>query len=69
MSTTLVNALLKEKSGQILLAEIYSNENEYLIKYFINGNFQNQETFTDKNIQYVEDAAQNWIDGIKVLNG
>lgn len=69
MSSNLVNAFLQEKSGQILLAEVYSEKDGYIVKYYINGNFQNQESFHNKNIRHVEEAAQNWISNIKVLNG
>lgn len=64
-----VNQLLGEKGGQTLRAEIYSDVDGYSIKYFINGNLQTTESFPDKSIHFVEDAAENWISGIKVLNG
>ena len=64
-----VNQLLGEKGGQTLRAEIYSDVDGYNIKYFINGNLQTTESFPDKSIHFVEEAAENWISGIKVLNG
>ena len=64
-----INQFLGEKGGQTLRAEIYSNVDGYHIKYFINGNLQSTESFSDKPIRVVEDAAENWISGIKVLNG
>lgn len=64
-----VNEFLGEKAGQKLLAEIYSGDDGYNIKFWINGNLIKTENFSGKSIHYVEDAAENWISGIKVLNG
>jgi hypothetical protein len=64
-----VNQFLGEKSGQTLRAEIYSDVDGYSVKYFVNDNLQSTEQFAGKSIHFVEDAAQNWIDGIKILNG
>lgn len=64
-----VNEFLGEKAGQKLLAEIYSDTNGYNIKFWVNGNLVKTESFDGKSIHYVEDAAENWISGIKVLNG
>lgn len=67
----LVNQFLGEKDGQNLRAEIYSSANTqgYTIRYHINGNFIKEETINGHSIHYVEDAAENWIAGIKTLNG
>lgn len=67
--TKFVNRFLGEKSGQSLKAEIYEVDGGYSIEYFINDTFQTRETITGHNILFVEDAAENWINGIKVLNG
>lgn len=64
-----VNEFLGEKAGQTLKAEILSDVDGYNINFFINDNFQKTESFPGKSIHYVEDAAHNWINGIKVLNG
>ena len=64
-----VNEFLGEKAGQQLLAEIYSDVDGYNIKFWVNGNWVKTESFSGKSIHYVEDAAENWISGIKVLNG
>lgn len=66
---TMVNQFLGEKSGQSLRAEIHSVDQGYQIRYFINGVHQTSEMFMENNINFVEDAAENWISGIKVLNG
>jgi hypothetical protein len=64
-----VNEFLGEKSGQTLKAEIHTEGTEHTIQYYVNNNLQKMETFHGKSIFYVEDAATNWIAGIKVLNG
>lgn len=66
---TLVNQFLGEKDGQNLRAEIYSLGQGYTIRYHINGSFIKEETINGHSIHYVEDAAENWIAGIKTLNG
>ena len=68
--STKVNEFLGEKSGQHLRAELYQEGlTGYTIRYFVNGDFIKEETITGHSIHYCEDAAQNWINGIKVLNG
>ena len=62
-----VNQFLSEKDGQNLRAEIYKDEIGYSIKYFIDETLQTTETFYNNSIYYVEDAAENWISGIKTL--
>lgn len=62
-----VNQFLGEKDGQKLCAEIYREEFGYSIKYFINETLQTTESFPNNSIYYVEDAAENWISGIKTL--
>jgi hypothetical protein len=64
-----VNEFLGERAGSQLRAELYSDSSGYNIKYFINNVHQTTESFAGKSIHYVEDAAHNWISGIKVLNG
>lgn len=66
---TVVNQFLGEKNGQTLKAEILSAGQGYTINYYINGQFIKEEAITGHSIHYAEDAAQNWISGIKVLNG
>lgn len=69
MSSKKVNEFLGEKDGQNLKAEVYSNGFNYTVNYYINGDFVKEEAYLEKSIHYVEDAATNWISGIKVLNG
>ena len=69
MSDSLVNQFLGEKDGQHLKAEIYSAGQGYTINYFINGQFIKEEVILGHSVHYVEDAANNWLAGIKTLNG
>ena len=64
-----INEYVGDRNGSSLRAEIYSDTDGYNIKYFINNNLQQTEAFEGKSIYYVEDAAHNWLNGIKVLNG
>lgn len=67
----LVNNFIKETGGVFLEAKIYkeNDSSHYSINYFVNGVLQKTETFPDRSIFYVEDAAENWLNGIKKLNG
>lgn len=70
MIVNFVNQFLGEKDGQKLRAEIYTaGQAGYTIRYHINGEFIKEETITGHSIHYVEDAANNWLAGIKTLNG
>lgn len=67
--TTFVNQFLGERDGKQLRAEIHSAGQGYTINYYINGNFIKEEAIIGHSVHYVEDAANNWLRGIKVLNG
>lgn len=60
---------LGERAGATLRAEIFSDVDGYTVQYFVNNDFQLSESYAGKSIHYVEDAAHNWLGGIKVLNG
>jgi len=66
---TFVNAMIGEANGANLQAEIYQEESGYSITYSINGQNVKAEQFPNKSIYFVEDAAKNWLSGIKKLNG
>jgi len=67
---TKVKTLMKEQSGSTLEARIFKSEHApYSIEYFIDGKYVQSEEFPGVSIHYVEDAANNWLEGIKVLNG
>lgn len=69
MSDKFIDTFINESPGSVLEAEIYQDESGYKIRYNVNGNVVKEETFYDKTIHYVEDAAKNWLVGIKTLNG
>ena len=67
--STKVKEYLGEKAGQSLRADVFQDNSSYTSRYFVNGDFIKEETITGHSIHYIEDAATNWINGIKVLNG
>ena len=67
----LITTIFKENANASR-AEIMKNEagDYYYINYFDpGGNQVFTEAFPDKSLHYVEDAAENWAKGIKVLRG
>lgn len=52
-------------------AEVYkASDGSYFIEYFSpDGNLIEHEEFRSNSIHFVEDAAENWALGIKVLKG
>lgn len=65
-----ISSYFKEGSSQKARAEIVLDESGYNIHYYnINGDLFKSESFSGKSLRYVEDAAENWAMGIKVLNG
>lgn len=64
-----VKEFLGEKAGQTLRADVYQEGATYTIQYFINGAFVKEEAITGHSMFYIEDACNNWLDGIKTLNG
>jgi hypothetical protein len=65
----MISAIVKESDGIAMRAEIHDTPDGYSIQFYGANGFIKSETYHGKSIHYVEDAAQNWIDGIKVLNG
>ena len=65
----LITTIFKEAGNTTARAEIHDTPDGYTIEYYGPNGFIKSETFADKSIHYVEDAAQNWAAGIKVLNG
>jgi hypothetical protein len=69
-SMSQVKTLFGEQNGAILEARITKTEHQpYTIEFFINGKYTASESFPGVSIHYVESAAENWLQGIKVLNG
>lgn len=67
---TTINTFIREQNGVLLEAKILKSSHEpYSIQYFMNGKFVTEETYDGVSIHYVERVAENWLNGIKVLNG
>jgi hypothetical protein len=61
---------VKESPEGEYRAEIHQNNLGYFIEYYgPTGLKIKTEDFSGKSIHYVKDAAENWVDGIKILNG
>jgi len=68
MTKKLVDVL--EDTTKNIEAKIFHEDgNGFSISYYIDGNMVKSEVFPDKSKYYVEDAATNWLKGIRVLNG
>jgi hypothetical protein len=65
----LISTVFKEQDGVSMKAEIHDTPDGYTIEYYGPHGLFKTETYHDKSIFYVESAARNWVDGIKVLNG
>lgn len=63
------DTIMTEKSGQSLKVDYYATENGCAIRCFINGEFLKEESYEGKSIHFAQSAAENWIAGIKTLNG
>lgn len=64
-----MKSLMAEKAGQMLRVEYSESEAGSFCKFWVNGNLVKEEVYEGKSIHWAESAAQNWIDGIKTLNG
>lgn len=67
----LISTYFKE-NAQSARAEVMRNEagQYYYIDYYDAGGTKfYTETFPDKSLHYVEDAAENWSLNVKVLHG
>lgn len=58
-----------ENSESLMRAEIYDLKEGYRIDYFGPNGKIKSEDFKGVSIHYVEDAAENWLVGIKTLKG
>ena len=63
------NTLFAERAGQNLKAEYFETENGAGVRFFINEEFLKEEVYEGKSIHWAQSAAENWLDGIKTLNG
>jgi len=63
------NTLLKERDGKTLKVEIFESSDGSSCKFYINEELVAEEMYPLKSRQWAEDAAENWLDGIKTLKG
>jgi len=61
--------IIVEKAGQTLRAEYFATQNGSGCRMFINEEFIQEELYEGKGIVWAESAAQNWVSGVKTLNG
>jgi len=65
----MTNAIITEKAGKTLKAEYFEVPNGAGCRFFINEEFIQEEIYEGKSIHWAESAAQNWLSGVKSLNG
>lgn len=63
------DTLFAEKAGKNLKAEIFQTATGAGVRFFIDEEFLKEEIYEDKTIDWARSTAENWISGIKVLNG
>lgn len=63
------NTLFAERAGQKLKAEYFETDGGSGVRFFINEDFIKEEIYEGKSIHWAQSAAENWLDGIKTLNG
>lgn len=61
--------IIIEKAGQTLKAEYFKTEDGCGCRFYINEEFIQEEIYQGKSISWAESAAQNWLSGVKTLNG
>ena len=65
-----ISVYYKEETDGKAQARVILEGDMYRIDYYdARGEFFMQESFPGKSLRFVEDAAENWTTGIKVLNG
>ena len=63
------DTIFTEKAGQHLKADYFETEGGAGVRFFINGEFIQEEIYEGKNINWARSAAENWLAGTKTLNG
>jgi hypothetical protein len=68
--STVISTFYKESSSDAR-ADIVLNDGTYSIEYYNGSGVKpfKVETFPNNSLFYVESAAENWVMGIKTLNG
>lgn len=65
----MADSIMTEKAGQHLKADYFETDKGAGVRFFINGEFIKEEVYEGKNIHWAQNTAQNWVEGIKTLNG
>ena len=65
----LLTTFYKENSST-MRAEVHQSSTGYSIQFYgPNGVLIKEQSYADKSIHYVQEAAENWLSGVKNLNG
>lgn len=65
----LISTFYKENISNKARAEVVEDNDDFVIHYYnAQGDLFRMENFSGKSLHYVEDAAENWTRGIKLLN-
>jgi hypothetical protein len=67
MTRTVISTYFSEEDINMLRAEVFEENNMFGIQYLKGGTVFHEERFPGKSIHYVEDAAENWALGIKLI--
>jgi len=65
----LLTSFYKEGTDSGTRAEIHEIRNGYRVDYYTAGAFSKKEVFESKSIDFVQNVAENWLSGVKALNG
>lgn len=58
-----------ENSEKAMRAELFDTKEGYRIDYYGPSGLLQSENFKGVSVHYAQDAAENWLQGIKKLNG
>jgi len=65
----LLTSFYKEGATDGTRAEIHETVDGYRVDYYTAGSFLKEEVFEAKPIAFVQKVAENWLSGVKTLNG
>ena len=68
---TMISSIQNESGSSAPRAEIHERDGVYEVHYYSVGTTTAPiiERYEGHNVNYARDAAENWLDGIKQLNG
>jgi len=64
---TQISTYFHEEAPNMLRAEVFEENKVFGIQYLKGDTVFHEERFPGKSIHYVEDAAENWALGIKLI--